>query len=134
MELMEEIGTGPVGLDTAVFIYFIEEHTEFLPVVEPLFAAIDAGPLQGVTSALTLLETLVVPYRVGNTALAERYELLLTRTIREDFVFAHSRPQERCLRSGGFRRGAHAPCSRLTRANPERSPANAGRSRSPEGG
>src|SRR5574341_879827 len=58
----------------------------------------------------------------------------LARTIREDLVFAHSRPQERSLRSGGFRRGACAPCSRLTRANPERRPANAGRSRSPEGG
>jgi hypothetical protein len=58
----------------------------------------------------------------------------LTRIIHEDFVFAHNRPLERGSRSGGFRRGAHAPCSRLTRANPERSPANAGRSRSPEGG
>ncbi|MCW5733099.1 MAG: PIN domain-containing protein [Enhydrobacter sp.] len=29
--------------------------------------------------ALTLLEALVVPYRAGNLALAERYEALLTR-------------------------------------------------------
>ena len=29
---------------------------------------------------LTLLETLVQPYRVGNAALAERYEALLTRS------------------------------------------------------
>lgn len=31
------------------------------------------------TSALTLLEVLVVPYRAGNRSLAERYEALLTR-------------------------------------------------------
>ncbi len=80
MGLMEEIGGGPVGLDTAVFIYFIEEHPRFLPLVEPVFAAIDAGPLEGVTSGLTLLETLVRPYRVGNAPLAERYEALLTRS------------------------------------------------------
>lgn len=80
MGLMEEIGDGPVGLDTAVFIYFIEEHPRFLPLVEPVFAAIDAGPLEGVTSGLTLLETLVRPYRVGNAPLAERYEALLTRS------------------------------------------------------
>ena len=32
------------------------------------------------TSALTLLELLVVPYRAGNRPLAERYEALLTRS------------------------------------------------------
>ena len=32
------------------------------------------------TSSLTLLETLVIPYRVGNAPLAERYEALLTRS------------------------------------------------------
>jgi predicted nucleic acid-binding protein len=77
---MEEIGGGPVGLDTVVFIYYIEEHPEYLPLVEPVFTAIDTGILEGVTSGLTLLETLVVPYRVGNLPLAERYEALLTRS------------------------------------------------------
>ena len=33
-----------------------------------------------VTSALTLLEVLVVPYRAGDRPLAERYEQLLTRS------------------------------------------------------
>jgi hypothetical protein len=47
----------------------------------------------------------------------------LARTIREDRVFAHSRPRERVSRSCGFRHGAYAPCPRLTRANPERRPA-----------
>ncbi|MGH8284298.1 MAG: type II toxin-antitoxin system VapC family toxin [Steroidobacteraceae bacterium] len=32
------------------------------------------------TSAHTLLEVLVVPYRVGNRSLADRYEALLTRS------------------------------------------------------
>ncbi|MCZ7625585.1 MAG: PIN domain-containing protein [Candidatus Methylomirabilis sp.] len=77
---MDEIGSGPVALDTAIFIYYIEEHSQFLPLVEPVFAAIDAGPLEGVTSGLTLLETLVAPYRFGNGPLAERYEGLLTRS------------------------------------------------------
>ena len=80
MGLIEDVGSGPVGLDTVPFIYLIEEHPRFLPVVEPLFTAIDAGALRGVTSALTLLETLVVPYRVGDGPLAERYEALLTRS------------------------------------------------------
>jgi hypothetical protein len=35
MGLMADLGGGPVGVDTAVFIYFIEEHPQFLPLVEP---------------------------------------------------------------------------------------------------
>ncbi len=80
MGLIEDVGPGPVGLDTAAFIYWIEEHPDFLPVVEPVFGAIAAGRLAAVTSSLTLLEVLVVPYRAGDLALASRYEALLTRS------------------------------------------------------
>ena len=68
-----------MALDTSVFIYFIEEHPGYMPLVEPLFEAIEEGRLRATTSTLTLLETLVVPYRAGNSALAERYEEILTR-------------------------------------------------------
>jgi len=71
---------GAVGVDTAVFIYFIEEQPQFLPLIEPLFEAADEGRLELITSTLTLLEVLAVPYRAGNRLLAERYEALLTRS------------------------------------------------------
>ena len=80
MGLTEDLGRGPVGVDTALFIYFIEEHPRFLRLIEPLFAAADEGKRELVTSAVTLLEVLVVPFRAGNLALAERYENLLTRS------------------------------------------------------
>ena len=79
MGLIEDLGTGSVGLDTAAFIYFIEAHPTFLPVILPVFQEADAGKRGLVTSALTVLEVLVVPYRAGNRPLAERYEALLTR-------------------------------------------------------
>jgi len=78
--LIPDLGPGAVALDTAVFIYFIEEEPRFLPFVLPLFAEADEGKRELVTSALTLLEVLVVPYRAGNRQLAERYEQLLTRS------------------------------------------------------
>jgi predicted nucleic acid-binding protein len=78
--LMAEIGRGRTGVDTAVFIYFMEEDPRFLPLIEPLFGEADAGARELVTSALTLLEVLVVPYRVGDRLLADRYEQLLTRS------------------------------------------------------
>lgn len=77
MGVMSDVGTSPVALDTAAFIYFIEEHHRYLPVVQPVFEAVDAGRIEAVTSAVTLLEVLVVPYREKNADLAARYERLL---------------------------------------------------------
>jgi predicted nucleic acid-binding protein len=80
MGLMADLGRSAVGVDTAIFIYFIEEHPQFLPLVEPLFKEVNAGRKELVTSALTLLEVLVVPYRSGDHLLAGRYEALLTQS------------------------------------------------------
>jgi predicted nucleic acid-binding protein len=78
--LTEAAGSGPIAVDTALFIYFIEEHPRFLAPVRALFARADAGDLEIVTSALTLHEVLVVPHRSGDRALAARYDALLTRS------------------------------------------------------
>jgi predicted nucleic acid-binding protein len=48
--------------------------------VRPIFAAIGEGRIAAVTSALTLLEVLVVPLREGQAALAQRYEDLLANS------------------------------------------------------
>lgn len=80
MGLMADLGRGPLGVDTAIFIYFIEEHPKFLPLIEPLFRAVDEGRLEMITSSLTLLEVLVVPYRTGDHLLATRYESILVRS------------------------------------------------------
>jgi predicted nucleic acid-binding protein len=66
-------------VDTACFIYLMERHPTFAPLVRPVFEAAEGGALRLITSTLTLLEVLVVPYRAGELALAERYERLLTR-------------------------------------------------------
>lgn len=80
MGLGEVVGPGAVAIDTAVFIYFIEENHRYLSLIAPLFEEADRGKRELVTSALTLLEVLVVPYRGGDAQLAKRYELLLTRS------------------------------------------------------
>ena len=80
MGLIAALGVGRVAVDTAIFIYFIEENPRFLPEITPLFTEADQGKRELITSALTLLEVLVVPYRAGNRLLAERYEALLTRS------------------------------------------------------
>jgi predicted nucleic acid-binding protein len=78
--LIDDLQPGPVALDTQIFIYFIEEDGRYLALIKPLFEAINRGDLMAVTSGLSLMEVLVVPYRSGNAALADRYESLLTRS------------------------------------------------------
>ncbi len=39
---MDDLGRGPVGVDTALFIYLIEEHPRFPSVIEPLFSSADS--------------------------------------------------------------------------------------------
>jgi predicted nucleic acid-binding protein len=80
MGLIDDLGPGRIGVDTAVFIYFIEAAPAWLPAITPLLRAADTGDRELVTSAVTLLEVLVVPYRANNEVLAARYEALLTRS------------------------------------------------------
>lgn len=81
MGLTDALGAGPIAVDTAVFIYLIEEHPVYLSAARSLFMMADQGEVEIVTSALTLLEVLVVPFRSGDEALASRYEALLTRSL-----------------------------------------------------
>ncbi len=80
MGLIDDLGPGKIGVDTSIFIYFIEAAPNWLPSITPLFHAADTGQRELVTSAVTLLEVLAVPYRAGNIALGARYEALLTRS------------------------------------------------------
>ena len=80
MGLIDDLEPGPAALDTPIFIYLIEEDGHYLPLIKPLFEAIDRGDLLAVTSGLSLMEVLVAPYRSGNSAIADRYESLLTHS------------------------------------------------------
>jgi len=77
--LTEDAGVGLVGVDTAPFVYFVEDHPRFADIVAPLFDQAASAHVTLVTAALTLMEVLVVPYRAGDQPVAERYEALLTR-------------------------------------------------------
>jgi predicted nucleic acid-binding protein len=80
MGLIDSLSPGPIAVDTAIFIYFVQTAPEWLSVVDPLFEAADAGELEIITSAITLLEILVFPYRINDSGLAAQYEVLLTRS------------------------------------------------------
>lgn len=67
-----------LAADTMVFIYYLEDHPRYAPLLQPLFQAWEEGRVAGVTSVLTLLEILVKPLREGRPAVARDYRDLLT--------------------------------------------------------
>lgn len=80
MGIIDDIGHGPVCLDTCVFIYFIEENPQYIQPVGQVFEAINASQISAVTSGVTLLETLVIPLRANDFKLANRYRDFLTES------------------------------------------------------
>lgn len=66
-----------VLVDTAPWIYLLQDHADFAPRFAPLFEAADAGRLQLALTAVTLAEVLTGPIKAGQMALAKRYETAL---------------------------------------------------------
>lgn len=64
-------------VDAAPWIYLLQDHPEFAPRFEGLFAAAEDGRLELALSTITLAEVLTGPYKAGEVALAKRYEKAL---------------------------------------------------------
>ena len=67
-----------VVVDTAPFIYLLEDHPDFAPQFQGLFEAQARGHLRIALSTITLAEVLVGPLRHGQDTLARRYERALS--------------------------------------------------------
>lgn len=67
-----------VGVDTSIFIYYLEGVRDYAELVEPVFDEIEAGSFGGVTSIVTLLELAVRPIQIGRPDIADEYEARLT--------------------------------------------------------
>ena len=77
MGLVDELRGSRICIDTAPFIYFIEKDPKYLGIVRPIFAEINAGKIDALTSTITLLEVLVLPFKTKNESLAEKYRDIL---------------------------------------------------------
>ena len=67
-----------IGLDTNVFIYFLETHPRYGSWCASLFDLVERGHNPAMTSAITLLELLVQPYRDQKEDLAQKIFTLTT--------------------------------------------------------
>ena len=80
MAWVEDLYGKVVSLDTAPFIYYIEQHTSYIDMLRLLFRAVEHGEITLVPSIVTLAETLVLPLRTGDTKLVKQYEEILFDT------------------------------------------------------
>lgn len=60
-------------IDTAPFIYFIEGHATFGPIMKTVFDEIGKGRIEALTSVITLVEVLPKPVQAGNEKLARSF-------------------------------------------------------------
>ena len=61
-----------IGLDTNLFIYFLQDHPRYGAWCASLFDLIERGQNAAVTSTVTLLELLVQPYRDQKNELSQK--------------------------------------------------------------
>jgi predicted nucleic acid-binding protein len=73
MGWIEDLQGEVISLDTAVFIYYIQQHPSYIDRLHLFFQAIERGEITVVTSAMALVEVLAQPLREGDTKLAEQY-------------------------------------------------------------
>jgi predicted nucleic acid-binding protein len=66
-----------IGLDTSVFIYFLENNPKYGPLARITINGIENGKWEGVTSTITLMEITVRPWQTGQESIAREYEAVL---------------------------------------------------------
>ena len=67
-----------IYLDTGTFIYLVEKHPRYYDLCDEIFGSIEEGRAEALTSALTLMEILVQPYKLKNEEMVIKFYSLLT--------------------------------------------------------
>ena len=69
-----------IFLDTAPFIYFFEQHPDYFPALENLFARLYETGAQAITSIITYIELTTHPARQGKKKLVRKYRDYLSNS------------------------------------------------------
>ncbi len=74
-------GIRQLAFDTVPLVYFVEQNPAYFDRMLFIMNQIDSGLIDGLASSIALTEVLVQPIRTGNTALAQRYETILSDSV-----------------------------------------------------
>ena len=66
-----------IGLDTPIFIYFLENNERYGPLAQLTLNGIEKGKWQGITSTITVMEITIRPWQLGRKSAAREYEAVL---------------------------------------------------------
>jgi predicted nucleic acid-binding protein len=66
-----------IGLDTAPFIYYIEDVSRYADLLNPVFTLLENHALRAVTSTVTFAEILTKPFTDKNFSLADEIKFTL---------------------------------------------------------
>lgn len=76
--IVEALGsTRRIGIDTPVFIYYIEQSSSRATAAAAILRAVEDGRFESITSVITMLEVTIRPLRLGRVEVADAYEALL---------------------------------------------------------
>ena len=67
-----------IYLDTAPVIYTVERIPDYFQLLRPVWSQLQNGEIEVITSEITLLEVLVLPFRNANEPLIQAFETLLS--------------------------------------------------------
>ena len=66
-----------IGLDSAPFIYYIDDVTPYADLLDPVFSLLENHALRAVTSTVTFAEILTKPFADKNFSLADEIKFTL---------------------------------------------------------
>ena len=73
-------GVQKIYIDTALFIYFVENHPVYAQKTHDLFSLTQQLRIENNTSTLTITEVLVKPLQLGDLLVVNAYKTLLYET------------------------------------------------------
>ena len=73
-------GVDVLGIETAPFIYFVEQHPKYIDRMRSIFQQVNQGLPQVITSVITLTEVLVMPIEKDQERYQREYRAMLLRT------------------------------------------------------
>ena len=110
-----------IGLDTAPFIYYIEDVAPYADLLDPVFSLLENHALRAVTSTVTFAEILTKPFADKNFSLADEIKFTL-KSFSSLSSRRLTRSRERLRRSFGHvtRSACPMPCNspRLFKGKP----------------